>query len=142
MECEHDFVFDELHGEIVCRKCGHVLTAEEKRRICDHGMELLETEETEEYISRKSAEGAVRDHWCDSSRTMGAITSIPAADVAPVVHGCWELIRGGEFTSAFKCSVCGRRVCVSCDSEKTLFYLKDRYPYCNCGAKMDGERPT
>lgn len=66
------------------------------------------------------------------------INSMPAADVAPVVHGCWELIRGGEFTSAFKCSVCGRRVCVSCDSEKTLFYLKDRYPYCNCGAKMDG----
>ena len=66
------------------------------------------------------------------------INAMPAADVAPVVHGCWELIRGGEFTSAFKCSVCGRRVCVSCDSEKTLFYLKDRYPYCNCGAKMDG----
>lgn len=66
------------------------------------------------------------------------INAMPVADVAPVVHGCWELIRGGEFTSAFKCSVCGRRVCVSCDSEKTLFYLKDRYPYCNCGAKMDG----
>ena len=66
------------------------------------------------------------------------INAMPAADVAPVVHGCWELIRGGEFTSAFKCSVCGRRVCVSCDSEKTHFYLKDRYPYCNCGAKMDG----
>lgn len=70
------------------------------------------------------------------------ISAMPATDVAPVVHGCWELIRGGEFTSAFKCSVCGRRVCVSCDSEKTLFYLKDRYPYCNCGAKMNGERPT
>ena len=59
-------------------------------------------------------------------------------DVAPVVHGRWELIRGGDFTSAFKCSVCGRRVSVSCDKEKTPVYLKDRYPYCNCGAKMDG----
>ena len=44
--CKHDFVFDELHGAVVCRKCGHVLTAEEKRRICDHRMELLEAEET------------------------------------------------------------------------------------------------
>lgn len=66
------------------------------------------------------------------------INAMPAADVALVVHGRWELIRGGDFTSAFKCSVCGRRVSVSCDKEKTLFYLKDRYPYCNCGAKMDG----
>ena len=77
-------------------------------------------------------------HDCEHAHFVAMIARFPAADVAPVVHGCWELIRGGEFTSAFKCSVCGRRVCVSCDSEKTHFYLKDRYPYCNCGAKMDG----
>ena len=47
IECRHDFVYDELHREIVCQKCGHVLTAEEKRRICNHGMELLEAEEKE-----------------------------------------------------------------------------------------------
>lgn len=59
-------------------------------------------------------------------------------DVAPVVHGRWEKIRSGELTSAFRCSVCGRRVSAPGDKEETLFYLKERYPYCNCGAKMDG----
>ena len=66
------------------------------------------------------------------------INAMPAADVAPVVHGRWDLIRGGDLTSAFRCSVCGRRVSAPSDKEKALFYLKDRYPYCNCGAKMDG----
>lgn len=97
------------------------------------------------YIDQQAAVSAVRevignlDHECKPMMDFySALWRVPAADVAPVVHGRWELIRGGEFTSAFKCSVCGRRVCVSCDSEKTIFYLKDRYPYCNCGAKMDG----
>lgn len=135
MECEHDFVFDELHWEVVCRKCGHVLTAEEKRRICDHGMELLEAEETGEYISRKSAEGAVRDHWCDSSRMMEAIRCIPAADVAPVVHGEWIRCNASLLTHCqcgaypvnlawYRCSVCGRTA-------------PKKEPYCHCGARMD-----
>ena len=66
------------------------------------------------------------------------INAMPAADVAPVVHGLWEQIRGADLTSAFRCSVCGRRVSAPSDKKKTLFYLKERYPYCNCGAKMDG----
>lgn len=66
------------------------------------------------------------------------INAMPSADVAPVVHGRWELIRCGYLTSAFRCSACGRRVSAPSDKEKTPFYLKDRYPYCNCGAKMDG----
>ena len=60
------------------------------------------------------------------------INAMPSADVAPVVH-----IRCGYLTSAFRCSVCGRRVSAPGDKGKALFYLKDKYPYCNCGAKMD-----
>ena len=46
--CKHDFVYDELHKKIVCQKCGYVLTAEDKRRICDKGLELLRAEEAAE----------------------------------------------------------------------------------------------
>lgn len=54
-----------------------------------------------------------------------AIKAAPAADVAPVVHGAWQV------TDRFKaCSVCGYAF---------ARLLPDKYcPH--CGAKMDGER--
>lgn len=53
------------------------------------------------------------------------IEAIPAADVAPVVHGWW--FDAGSLSC--RCSVCG------CKSNK-------EYNYCpNCGAKMDREEP-
>lgn len=42
--CKHVFVYDEVHSRPVCQKCGYVLTAEDKRRICSKGLELLEAE--------------------------------------------------------------------------------------------------
>ena len=54
-----------------------------------------------------------------------AVIRISSADVAPVVHGAWQV------TDRFKaCSVCGYAF---------ARLLPDKY--CpNCGAKMDGER--
>lgn len=53
----------------------------------------------------------------------------PAADVAPVVHGEWILDKDMyELLECivYSCSVCGR--------------LEGKQePYCNCGAKMDGD---
>lgn len=55
-----------------------------------------------------------------------AIAEIPAADVAPVVHGRWRCHGDCGVT---ECSVCGWSI------EE---YVGD-YAYCpNCGAKMDG----
>ncbi|MBR5607739.1 MAG: hypothetical protein IKW44_05055 [Bacteroidaceae bacterium] len=59
------------------------------------------------------------------------VDAIPAADVAPVVHGRWKKhIDQDEFWDSMefeKCSICG-----------TLHYCA--YNYCpNCGAKMDLE---
>ena len=51
----------------------------------------------------------------------------PAADVAPVVHGRWILVDGGQY----KCSRCHtvRKTDVAMDH------------YCpNCGARMDSEQ--
>lgn len=62
------------------------------------------------------------------------IWSVPAADVAPVVHAEWVVSRtdrgwnGSEYPTHCKCTHCGRE----------LPYL-DRDNYCSsCGAKMDG----
>ena len=54
---------------------------------------------------------------------------LPAADVAPVRHGCWvETIHKG-----YKCSLCN---CLS-----SLFDENLKSEYCPwCGAKMDGEQ--
>ena len=59
------------------------------------------------------------------------INSIPAADVAPLVHGRWSDAGFGELPKhapyGWACSVCGG---ISFNNE---------YIYCpNCGAKMDG----
>ena len=62
-----------------------------------------------------------------------AIDSIPAADVAPVVHGRFEpcFDENGNWRQGFaKCSNCGKE-----------YYAQviNHFGYCpNCGAKMDG----
>lgn len=58
------------------------------------------------------------------------VKRVPAADVAPVVHGRWEDDvytdpYGGKWTK-YRCSLCGR-----------IEVVKE--PYCSCGAKMDLE---
>lgn len=83
-----------------------------------------------EFISRKSAEGAVRDHWCDSSRMMEAIRRIPAADVAPVVHSHW-IYKGKD--KGYYCSICQSRCLLNYESD---WCESDYCPH--CGAKMDG----
>ena len=61
-----------------------------------------------------------------------------AADVAPVVHGRWKLLRKGDWTSVFVCSVCGRReTIVESESYNSQLEIPRKYPYCHCGAKMD-----
>lgn len=76
--------------------------------------------------------GSIADVFCNAiERT---INELPAADVAPVVHGEWLVTkteRGwncSEYPIEFTCSVCGRT-----EPEKE--------PYCHCGAKMDGGIP-
>ena len=54
---------------------------------------------------------------------------IPAADVAPVVHGRWISYLDGDHIMPnryYRCSRCGR-------------VESRRQPYCHCGAKMDGK---
>ena len=67
------------------------------------------------------------------------IKNIPAADVALVKHGRWKLLRKGDWTSVFVCSVCGRRETIAeSESYNSQLKMPKKYPYCHCGAKMDG----
>ena len=62
---------------------------------------------------------------------------LPAADVAPVVHGRWiperhkDRVSQTEYHSYtwYHCSECGRRLIGYRDPREAL--------YCHCGAKMD-----
>lgn len=105
----------------------------------------------DEYITKEAAIEAfewgdadvIEDYGdgCDFGFSRGAIksgiNSIPAADVAPVVHGRWD--DSGRYTfpsgdTAVRCTECG---CALTESE----YHLNNWNYCPvCGAKMDGER--
>lgn len=58
---------------------------------------------------------------------------LPAADVTSVVHGTWLPIV--SYNNTYKCSECGRLLV---DITDGLKMVAKNYPYCHCGAKMDG----
>ena len=87
----------------------------------------------DEYIKRETAVRAVMAaKWVDGSdgaMAMEIVASLPAADVAPVVHGRWEHLGGDEWC----CSACGFVITTEGSWDKpTKKYCED------CGAKMDG----
>nr|DAH52110.1 MAG TPA: zinc-ribbon domain protein [Caudoviricetes sp.] len=104
----------------------------------------------DEFISRKAAIAYIREQseecqkafeelggesgiYADAYNDLAEdFYSIPAADVAPVVHGRWEQDADGDWY----CTNCDEVVAI-CESGRERTYRK---PYCpNCGAKMDGK---
>lgn len=82
----------------------------------------------DEYISREAALTALQDSdlFNTTERQLRAIRELPAADVAPVVHGQW--VDNGIPNSILNgCSVCG----FTCWSSSFFYCPK-------CGARMDG----
>lgn len=79
------------------------------------------------------------------------VKRLPAADVVEVKHGYWTIETeehrdsvSGEIDEEFylKCSECGREVWGI--DHMTVLHGTDEeifgdYPYCHCGAKMDGK---
>lgn len=59
--------------------------------------------------------------WVDDMR--GDVIDAPAADVAPVIRGCWTRYS----TTMMSCSACGRHT------------ARHKFKYCpHCGARMNG----
>ena len=82
--------------------------------------------------------------------TAGAfLNDINDADVVEVRHGEWDIksrsyrmIDDYDEEIYVECPFCKRTFYVpyEFDDEKTIAYARENYPYCHCGAKMDGER--
>lgn len=109
-----------------------------------------------DYISREALIGKAEKHYCDPCKGQGGdlggdwcrscvinsvlekVRGIPAADVEPVRHGEWRLVRRMAACGEYECSVCGRIETFGC------FNKPENNPYCHCGAKMDleGENGT
>lgn len=82
-----------------------------------------------EYIERSAAIEAAKHAWAKGLEPSQYIEIIPAADVAPVVHGRWAHLGGDEWC----CSACGFIITTEGSWDKpTKKYCED------CGAKMDG----
>lgn len=82
-----------------------------------------------EYVEREDVIDLITRRYENPEICTQEINSIPAADVAPVVHGRWLQKKHKIFGNVYDyvCSECG------CD------YALAEYNYCpNCGAKMDG----
>lgn len=81
-----------------------------------------------EYIEREAVIDLITRRYENPEICTQEINSIPAANVAPVVHGRWISFLGGDHIMPeryYRCSRCGR-------------VESRRQPYCHCGAKMDG----
>lgn len=77
-----------------------------------------------EYIKLSAAIEAAKHAWAKGLEPSQYIEALPAADVAPVVHGRW--VFGGD-----GCVICSR-----CNEEESNDNHRNYCP--NCGAKMDG----
>lgn len=91
-----------------------------------------------EYIERDTAMRAARHAWGKGLEPSQYIEIIPAADVAPVVHGRWIEQEDPMLDVYYTCSVCKEDFYIKTTGypEKDMFL----YTYCpNCGARMDGD---
>lgn len=80
-----------------------------------------------EYIDREKAKRLLHIEYAYAAEQL--LDEIPAADVAPVVHGQWAHLGGDEWC----CSACGFVITTEGSWDKpTKKYCED------CGAKMDG----
>ena len=90
-----------------------------------------------DYISRAATRRKLRELFDTTEDdiaimpdVMEVLGEIPAADVAPVVHGEWILRHVGH-GHYWECSVCHTNPCI---------YVTENTNYCpSCGALMDGK---
>lgn len=83
-----------------------------------------------DYIKRQDAKDLIN---VNLSGLLAQIDEIPAADVAPVIRATWVLTTDFGPSELYHCSRCGRE---EVRFGKSSIYKQ--YPYCHCGAKMDG----
>ena len=87
-----------------------------------------------------AAEKIAEKHGIRIADLCDTFGDIPAADVAPVVHGRWTIAEDDYYRLILvKCSVCHDEWCF--EERDDVFDLN--YHYCpNCGSLMDKEEPN
>lgn len=109
-------------AEYIEREEALAIIEEKQKELCPVGR-----------YGRSYVYGSDREKYDAWEEIVDALENIPAADVAPVVHGRWEQDADGDWY----CTNCGEVVAI-CDSGRERTYRK---PYCpNCGVKMDGKK--
>lgn len=88
-------------------------------------MRPIDADKFQEFIRENCADSLV-ELWCELVRRQ------PTIEAVPVVHGEWLKVQEWATKAKFRCSVCGREI-MSATKVNT-----DKYPYCHCGAKMEG----
>lgn len=89
-----------------------------------------------DYTSREAIKDAMLRYGFkapDMTVTEFVEDELPTADVEPVRHGEWRLVRRMAACGEYECSVCGRIETFGC------FNKPENNPYCHCGAKMELE---
>ena len=111
--------------------------------------------EKKEYIERGAMISRLEYYYSHTSGdiqyaygvALREVRSAPAADVVEVVHGEWKIVSESyrlfdDYDEAYfvKCPFCDRTYYVpfEFEEEKMIAYAREHYPYCHCGAKMDG----
>lgn len=84
-----------------------------------------------EYIERSAAIEAAKHAWAKGLEPSQYIEILPAANVAPVVHGRWEFLGPNRIIKECMCGTCS--VC-----KVRSKYIMNTMLCPNCGAKMDG----
>lgn len=73
------------------------------------------------------------------SHGMAILELVEAKKREKVRHGRWIRQQSGFGYSVWKCSICGRVLLPQTSPLLSdMEHLNDLYPYCHCGAKMDG----
>ena len=84
-----------------------------------------------ECIERSAAIKAAKHAWAKGLEPSQYIEVLPAADVAPVVHGRWEWLGPNRVVTDCMCGTCS-----ACKVRSK--YIVNTMLCPNCGAKMDG----
>lgn len=100
----------------------------------------MENVAIEEFISRTEVLKALfAPGMCYAPMQLQIVKDLPAADVEEVVHGQWCVSKIRSIETVFYCSECKRTVTVGNDFfGEAPQSASAAYPYCHCGAKMDG----
>lgn len=141
----HDEMIDTLKGLVFGT---FDRTTAREREALDEAIKVLENKlvvgnaTDEDLISRKALYEALYEHFHDEDApnniteiTLGSVRNFlkDFPSVAPThKKGHWIKQENTKTTDLYRCSICGRSI-ILCKGA----FLKD-YPYCHCGAEMQG----